>query len=372
MGVDSTACLLRLLFDPTSRDFDLADLTVICACTGDEWEQTHRHVEEHILPLLRERRIRFVQLSRGGYSQADGVAVLDDSREPRTSIRRGPWSLSADLARAGVVPLVSGGRRCSQKAKAWPITTWLQREIGDAPHRVIFGFESGEQRRADEAVRYDSNGRESIFPLIAWGWDRQDCEHYIDAKLGIGWRKSACTQCPFALTNKRGRTEGLARMEASPREGAAALLLERRAIALNPRAGLVAGERLAHLARAQRRQPLLDAFTALLARTEHAIYDVRRFAPERGMVARSVKILDFGPAEAMHASLEAFAAARHVPVDHSDDVPRAWMLRRGDARPWTEHFLVAGPAGAVAKERGGFAAGWAAATHDAPCGRPAA
>jgi hypothetical protein len=55
LGVDSTAILLRWLSDPSSRDFDLADLIVIVAMTGNEWDVTGRHVEEHILPLLSRR-----------------------------------------------------------------------------------------------------------------------------------------------------------------------------------------------------------------------------------------------------------------------------------------------------------------------------
>jgi transposase len=40
MGVDSTALLLRWLHDPDSRDFDLDQLIVITAMTGDEFPDT--------------------------------------------------------------------------------------------------------------------------------------------------------------------------------------------------------------------------------------------------------------------------------------------------------------------------------------------
>lgn len=45
MGVDSTAILLRWLIEPASRDFDLKDLVVVTAHTGDEFEQTLRDVD---------------------------------------------------------------------------------------------------------------------------------------------------------------------------------------------------------------------------------------------------------------------------------------------------------------------------------------
>ena len=49
---------------PSSRDFDLADLVVITAHTGDEFEQTLRDVEEVVLPALRRHRVRFIQVGR--------------------------------------------------------------------------------------------------------------------------------------------------------------------------------------------------------------------------------------------------------------------------------------------------------------------
>lgn len=705
LGVDSTALLLRWLLEPSSRDFDLADLLVVTACTGDEWEETHSHVEQHIAPRLAEHGVRWVQLSRAGFSQADGIAVLDDSRSPQISVRRGPWSLSADLTRNGVVPLVSGTRRCSQKAKAWPITTWLKTEIHGAAHRMAFGFETTEQRRADEALRFDTDDRTSFFPLIDWGWDRDACERYILEQTGVAWRKSACAacfpadtqvvtstgvkpigdlagrsvellvpagakydglqargtfrsvpvrsfgeqrlyrielnrgrarkvvhataehewilapasttwrpegperrrtidlvkgdrlrtlratppvkeirmdvavaqgfvfgdgsrgrdrrpaylsvydngkdpailpffagsphkkqkraegptpqgvtvtaaganwtqvsnlprfwkdapplnesrafllswlagyfaadgtvtkmgqatlysarqehveiardvaaicgvgyspvrmkmrkgvggvvsalwqldlrihdlpswfflieehalrvadalerrgtpvdtpwkvlsvtetdrveevfcatvdgvgafgladdlmtgNCPFALTNKRGRIEGLTRMNRSPQEGAAALLLERRAVALNPRAGLVAGERLHDLAREQGRDALLSAFRDLLEGAEHALYEVRRLAPESGMIARSVEVLDQGECWEMELALAEVAERCEGQVDNTDGLPRIWLHKRANERPWVEHFFVVGPVGAESKARAAFNDMW--------------
>lgn len=85
MGVDSTAILLRWLTDPTSRDFDLRDLVVITAHTGDEFDQTLRDVEEIVLPQLRRHGIRFVQVGRTQRKttvSGEGVAVLDDSTVP--------------------------------------------------------------------------------------------------------------------------------------------------------------------------------------------------------------------------------------------------------------------------------------------------
>ena len=82
LGVDSTAILLRWLTDPNSRDFDLVDLIVVVAMTGDEFPDLAPMIEEHVLPLMRQHGVRLVQLARGGHSVHDGVDVLSDSRCP--------------------------------------------------------------------------------------------------------------------------------------------------------------------------------------------------------------------------------------------------------------------------------------------------
>src|SRR5690606_37927777 len=64
LGLDSTAVLLRWLTDPSSRDFDLSDLVVITAMTGDEFSATGADVERYVLPELRRHRVRFVQVGR--------------------------------------------------------------------------------------------------------------------------------------------------------------------------------------------------------------------------------------------------------------------------------------------------------------------
>lgn len=95
MGVESTAIILRWLEDPASRDFDLTDLIIITAMTGDEFADTGRLVEEHILPRLRQHGVRYVQVARGGRLQEEGVAILDDSQ-----------SLLAEVARERNVKIV--------------------------------------------------------------------------------------------------------------------------------------------------------------------------------------------------------------------------------------------------------------------------
>ena len=84
MGVDSTAILLRWLLEPSTRDFDLSELLILTAQTGDEFEDTKELVEAHILPLLQQYGVRFVQVARNGASIRDGYIVLSDSRSSQT------------------------------------------------------------------------------------------------------------------------------------------------------------------------------------------------------------------------------------------------------------------------------------------------
>ena len=122
MGVESTAILLRWLHDPSSRDFELSELTVLTAMVGDEFQETGDLMEQHVLPLLREHGVRYVQVARGGRSDRDGVVVLDDSRAPSmVHLSGGGWSLMDELTLAGTVPQFrSGARKCSLKFKGWP------------------------------------------------------------------------------------------------------------------------------------------------------------------------------------------------------------------------------------------------------------
>jgi hypothetical protein len=161
------------------------------------------------------------------------------------------------------------------KFKGWVIDTYLEHfaplavrhafgfEIGEQrraddcqrhmPGRLAFGFEISEQARARQASEYDTPHRVAEFPLIDWGWDREACRHYIEQITGVpDWPKSACVYCPFAMTSKAGRERIVLRYDTRPQAAIEALLLEWRALCLNPRGGLIAGERLIDLLAEQR------------------------------------------------------------------------------------------------------------------------
>src|SRR5260370_24467901 len=86
MGVESTALLLRLLEEPSCPDFDIGELIVISAQTGDEWEDTGRDVERYTLPRRRQHNARHLQVGPGGHFERHGIFVLDDSLQPQHAI----------------------------------------------------------------------------------------------------------------------------------------------------------------------------------------------------------------------------------------------------------------------------------------------
>lgn len=388
LGVDSTSLLLRFLEEPSSRDFPLDQLLVVTSMTGDEWPHTGKLVEEHVLPRLRAAGVRYAQVARGGTRQGDGIRVLSDTTAPTRLYLDGAYKLSDELTAAGTVPQVGGTRRCSMKFKGWVIDTYLEHfaplavrhafgfEIGEQrraddcqrhmPGRLAFGFEIGEQGRARQASDYDTPHRVAEFPLIDWGWDREACRRYIEQITGVpDWPKSACVYCPFAMTSKAGRKNIVLRYDTRPQAAIDALLLEWRALCLNPRGGLIAGERLIDLL-AEQRPALVEQFRAHLDHVPHSVYEVRRlWRPKRDdplkvhMANRDLRILAHGP------RLQCEARVRSLgPIDTHDGIERVYRLRRGEQLPTRESFVVAGPAGAVEKALPSFGTWWAALDHE--------
>jgi hypothetical protein len=389
LGVDSTSLLLRWLEDPASRNFDPAtQLLVVSSMTGDEWPRTGELVEEHILPRLRAARVRYAQVARGGPKQADGIRVLSDTTRPTRCHIGGAYKLSDELTAAGTVPQVGGTRRCSMKFKGWVIDAYLEHfapsavrhafgfEVGEQrraddcqrhmPGRLAFGFEIGEQGRARQASEYDTRHRVAEFPLIDWGWDREACRRYIEQITGVpDWPKSACVYCPFAMTSKAGRERIVVRYDTRPQAAIEALLLEWRALCLNPRGGLIAGERLIDLLTEQR-PATVEQFRAHLDIVPHSVYEVRRlWRPKKDnplkvhMANRDLRVLAHGTRAQCQARVRSLGD-----IDRRDGIERVYRLRRGEDLPTREAFAVAGPAGAQEKALPSFEGWWAAIENE--------
>lgn len=374
LGVDSTAILLRWLLEPASRDFDLADLAVVTAMTGDEWAQTGIDVQTHLLPLLRQHRVRFVQVARGQRlvtTAGDGVVVLSDTDQPTTLHLDGAYKLSDEMLSAGTIPQTGGARLCSVHSKGDALDPIIDRITDGKPYRHVIGFEANEPKRAAKDAGYNTATRTGEYPLVEWGWDRATCEAYITNALGVEWEKSACTFCPFALANKAGRARVLARYADEPAAGARTLMMEHVALALNPAQGLIGGARAIDVVRAHGATAVLDEFARDLDAAPHALYEVRRVLRPRkddptrmANAARSVRRIATGTRADMLTLLTDTAADDlHV---GDDGIARVYLRTRGATFPTGEHFLVAAPAVVADKEHEKFDAWWADLPDDEP------
>ena len=209
------AGLPHRIFKPFAEGRLLDRLVVITAQVGDEYKDTGRDVEAYILPMMRRHRIRFVQVARHGHREADGISILDDSREPIQVFLDGGYKLSDELKRNGTVPQYGGVHRCALKFKAWVIEQRLEANLrGRAHHarlattrksdgesirastRFENGLPSGSMRTRAGALtavcEYNTPTRRAFYPLLEWDWNRAKCLDYIREKLGVIWRKSAC------------------------------------------------------------------------------------------------------------------------------------------------------------------------------------
>lgn len=349
MGVDSTALLLRWLKEPGSRGFEVEDLVALTAQTGDEFASTRDLVERHVLPLMREFRVRYVQVARAGESQSDGVTVLDDSRSPRKVFIEGDYTLSLELRRNGTVPQVaSKQRRCTHKSKGFPLTAWTDREFGDRTVQKVIGYNADEVFRARRSEGYATDERPIDYPLVEWGWGRERCEAYVRQITGVTWLKSLCTMCPFA----GGKPEILERYRTSPAEAADALFLEHVSLAMNPRAPLYGKKSLRSVLEKDGNREALRLLEERLNAVAWAVYRVRRIVWARGRADRRTEKLFEGD----RPGVEAEARKRGLVPDGNH--LRLQARERGEGYPTLEEMLVAAPGVVEEKCRPSFESNW--------------
>ncbi|MEU0031777.1 hypothetical protein [Streptomyces sp. NPDC006335] len=351
LGVDSTAYMVKMLEDPAAHGVDLARTLVMHQLTGDEWPATRAHAEKFVLPLLREHRVRLVQVARA--SRALEIAVMDDSRQPERIIERGPWALWDEYEAGGTVPQQGGMRLCSLHAKGEVGDALIARELGDRPFRQVMGFNADEALRSqrDEAASKNPQ-RQGVYPLIEWGWGREQCETYLYERFGVRWEKSYCSFCCFPVS-MGALADHLDRMRAHPEIAGRVLRLEYTSVSLNPQAKLFGRRSLLEQFNPGRAtdRPVLAAFEEELT-CPWALYHVRRILPvakvdptRRGRPMRSVERVHVGRAAALGRRLRT-VAERHgypVEVDERYGRVRTWIRRREAVLPTVEELMVTAP-----------------------------
>ena len=316
MGVESTGILLRWILDPETCPVPLDKLIVITSQVGNEWKDSGEDVDKYIIPLLRKYQIRFVQVARHGHTEADGITVLEDSRNPSKCYLEGDYTLSTELLDSGTVPQFGGLHKCALKFKNYVIEKWLNDHIREpAKHAfgysideqsrvnksetgfmekfkeyVAFGFNTQELSRVKRAQQYDTPNRIGYYPLLEWGWNRQDCIDYIYKHLGVLWKKSACTFCPFSH-NKQSVNDLIERQFKHPVQVADAMMMEKISLSMNIRGHLYSNGSLIDMVKLTKNESALAEFQSQLNKSKWALYHVRRIFKPNGMADRCVEKL---------------------------------------------------------------------------------
>lgn len=352
MGVDSTVILDRWLNEPSSRDFSLQELTVLTAQTGSEFADTRELVERYILPQMRAQEVRYVQVARAGNLKVAGYTVLSDTREPYRLHIEGAYKLKDELLEAGTVPAVQN-RRCSTKGKGRPNDGWLGDNVVGA-FRHVMGFNADERKRVERDSCYGGDARSAEYPLMTWGWGREQCERYLEDRFGVKWAKSACCFCPFA----RGKPEVLERFVRHPEALAEALYLEHVSLALNPLMTLYAAGSLRSKLGAEHAEGLRQ-FGDMVAKTAHALYRVRRVMKKKGSADRSVDVMKTGTQQEMEVALAEVAEREGIELVEEAGILRCYSRRREPGvYPTAEEMWVAAPAEAREKAKASFSKTW--------------
>lgn len=182
-GVNSTAMLIGMWERGESVDL------ILFADTGGEKPETYAYLRrfslwcaEHGFPEIR-------------------TVVKTTKREGRFRGANEELTLERMCLEQNVLPSVAYGfKTCSLKFKREPQEEYLEAWIpawaawlrGESVTKLI-GFDAGESYRAKESP---NGGYENRFPLIEWGWAREECvEAIIRAGLCVP-PKSSCFFCP--------------------------------------------------------------------------------------------------------------------------------------------------------------------------------
>lgn len=424
LGADSTLVLIEMLRDPAGYGLepDLSDLIVITATVGSEWRDTVRLVEDHIFPLLRRHRVRYIQVARCGPYEADGWEILADSRSPQRFIPRGRWTLMDELSLNGTVVQAAGGNSCSLKYKGWPLDQWGLAEFPDRPFRKVVGYHAREQKRARtyDGCQQEENlkARRTIctveYPLIEQSWDREIVETRLFTEFDFLWPKSYCTFCVYSGSCS-ARPAHMARLRDHLEQAVEVLALEYTSMALNENGSFYPKETLYTRVAEDSNTAALRALEDRLASSEWALYRIRRVFPpartgsckqrhgdscrspwpgcidpdtgertppcaqwhgavcrepqpacrdssRKGQASRSVEVVITGTRAQVTRLMRRRAeeAGEHVEEDfqHPLGHVRSQTLSRGARFPAVEEFHVVAPSGVIEKQRKNFEEVW--------------
>ena len=182
-GTNSTAKLCGF------RELGIKPDLILFADTGAEMPGTYEHVEE----------------MRGVVKEWWGM----DIETVRATYKKGFEGLEGECLRLKNLPsLAYGTKKCSQKYKIAPQERYLRdwaKEQGEKSLKCAVGYDASEGYRRAKAMEGLDIGKGvykfNWYPLIEWGWMRQDC---IDAIARHGITQPGKSACYFCPAMKRG------------------------------------------------------------------------------------------------------------------------------------------------------------------------
>lgn len=205
MGTNSTAMLIGL------RERGIRPALIMAADTGDEKPETYAHLE----------------VMQNWCAEAVFPRIVVVRNALPQGIKDG--SLYNECLRLGTLPSKSFGfSSCSVKWKVRPQDQYLKKwmaEQGIVFVRHAIGYDADEIERSQKTLPPRTD-KENWYPLIEWGWGRDECVAAI-TRAGLKQPgKSACFMCP---SSKKPEIVWLRRTH--PDLYSKAITMERRAMA---------------------------------------------------------------------------------------------------------------------------------------------
>lgn len=180
-GTNSTAMLIGLYHRGIPVDL------ILFSDTGGEQPHTYE-----FLPIMSK------WLSEHGMPEITKVEYTDKNGDRLT--------LENECLRSGTLPAIAYGyKKCSLKHKVGPQDKFCNHyqpclDVWAKGERVtkFIGFDAGEEHRRDHAIVYDIVDKKykKEYPLIDWGWYREDCIIAIEQEGLPLPGKSSCFFCP--------------------------------------------------------------------------------------------------------------------------------------------------------------------------------
>lgn len=177
-GTDSTAMVIELV--NKCQPIDL----ILFADTGAERPEIYEHIKNFSQWLKNKGYPEIIIVQK----EKDGIKI----------------TLEQECENLKCLPSIAYGfKRCSDHFKIRPqhkyVKNWqpaIDAWANGLKVTKYIGYDAGEERRKENALKRIDNQYDYKFPLIDWGWEREEC---IEAIKNAGIKlpgKSACFFCP--------------------------------------------------------------------------------------------------------------------------------------------------------------------------------